>query len=270
MRALDRNALMGLARLAGQIVLEYYQTGCSVETKADNTPVTEADKRASDCILAGLEQLFPGVPVVCEETANAPYAIRQGYKRCFIVDPLDGTKEFIGKNGEFCVNIALIEGSRPVFGVICAPVADLLYAGGPDVASVRRRGDGPDEPIRVRRPAPGETLIAVASRSHSTPGLAQWLSPFGPVRSISRGSALKLCALAEGACHLYPRLGPTSEWDTAAGHALVLGAGGTMTALDGSPLPYNKPQLQNGPFLAHSLDPDDARLTAARTATPSS
>ena len=251
---------MGLARLAGHAVLELYHGNACVEMKADQTPLTTADTRSNDIIMAGLAHLFPDIPVVCEETANAPYETRRRYRRCFVVDPLDGTKEFINKNGEFCVNIALVEHGRPVFGVIHAPVADTLYAGGPDIPATRRLADGPAEAIRVRRPAPGEPLIAVTSRSHPSPGLADYLERYPGVRCISRGSALKFCALAEGACHLYPRLGPTSEWDTAAGHAIVLGAGGAMTAPDGAPFLYNKPQLLNGPFIAHSLDTGDSRL----------
>ncbi|MHC1791103.1 3'(2'),5'-bisphosphate nucleotidase CysQ [Solidesulfovibrio sp.] len=260
MRELDRNALMGLARLAGHAVLDLYHGAFTVATKDDQSPLTTADTRSSDIILDGLSQLFPDIPVVCEETASAGHDVRRRYTRCFVVDPLDGTKEFISKNGEFCVNIGLIEHGRPLFGVIHAPVTDTVYAGGPNVPSIRRIADGPAESIRVRRPAPGEPCIAVASRSHPSPGLAAFLARFPDVRCISRGSALKFCALAEGACHLYPRLGPTWEWDTAAGHAIVLGAGGSMTALDGSPFVYNKPELLNGPFLAHSLEADDKRL----------
>jgi 3'(2'), 5'-bisphosphate nucleotidase len=260
MRELDREALMGLARLAGQAILECRAGGLEVAIKDDGTPVTQADKRAGEILAAGLAHIFPGLPVICEETANAPYEERRRYERCFIVDPLDGTKEFAAGRDDFCVCLALVEAGRPVYGVIAAPAADLLYAGGPGVASRRRSGDGPAQALRVRRPGPGETIIAMASRSHPSPGLAEWLARFGAVRAVSRGSALKFCALAEGACHVYPRLGPTSEWDVAAGHALVLGAGGAMTALDGGPFPYNKPEFVNGPFLAHSLDPDDPRL----------
>ena len=260
MRELDREALMGLARLAGQAILECRQAGLDIETKADGTPVTQADKRAGEILTAGLSHIFPGVPVIGEETANAPYEERRRYTRCFIVDPLDGTKEFAAGRDDFCVCLALVEDGRPVYGVIAAPVADLLYAGGPGVASRRRQGDGTEQALRVSRPGPGETIVAMASRSHPSPGLAAWLARLGETRTVSRGSALKFCALAEGACHVYPRLGPTSEWDVAAGHALVLGAGGVMTALDGSPFTYNKPDLSNGPFLAHSLDPDDPRL----------
>jgi len=260
MRDLDRNALMGLARLAGQAVLELYHGDFTVEMKADQSPLTTADTRSNEIILAGLAQLFPDVPVVCEETANAPYETRKRYKRCFVVDPLDGTKEFVNKNGEFSVCIGLVENGRPVFGVIHAPVADIVYAGGPDSPSIRQCAGGPVEPIHVRRPAPDEPLVVMASRSHPSPELAAYLERFPGAQRISRGSALKFCALAQGDCHLYPRLGPTSEWDIAAGHAIVLGAGGAMTALDGSPLPYNKPSLLNGPFVAHSLDPEDERL----------
>ena len=260
MRELDRNALMGLARLAGHAVLEIYHSEFSVETKADASPLTTADLRSSDILMAGLAQLFPAVPVVCEETANAPYETRKGYTRCFVVDPLDGTKEFVNRNGEFSVCIGLVENGRPIFGVIHAPVADIVYAGGPGIPSVRQVADGPVEPIRTRRPAPDEPLIVMASRSHPSPQLAAYLERFPGAKRISRGSALKFCALAQGDCHLYPRLGPTSEWDTAAGHAIVLGAGGAMTAPDGSPFVYNKPSVLNGPFIAHSLDPADERL----------
>jgi len=253
MRDLDLSALQGLARLAGHAVLEIYHAGFAVEEKSDHTPLTTADTRSNAIILAGLAQIFPDVPVLCEESANAPYAERQRYTRCFVVDPLDGTKEFIRKNGEFCVNIALVEHGAPVYGVIHAPVTDTLYAGGPGIPATRRVADGPAEPIRVAPPTPGQPLLVLASSSHPDPHLAAYLAGLPETRLLRRGSALKFCALAEGACHLYPRLGPTWEWDTAAGHALVLGAGGVMTAFDGTPFVYNKPELLNGPFLARSF-----------------
>lgn len=263
----DLDALRGIARLAGQAVLDIYRTAFSVEEKADHSPLTTADTRSNEIIQAGLAHVFPGVPVICEETANAPYAERRRYTRCFVVDPLDGTKEFIRKNGEFCVCIALVENGRPLFGVIHAPVTDTLYSGGPDHGATRRRGEGRDEPLRVARPAPGEALTVMASSSHPSPDLAAYLAALPGCRLINRGSALKFCALAEGACHLYPRLNPTWEWDTAAGHAIVLGAGGRMTALDGSAFVYNKPELLNGPFLVRSFPDDDAYpgIVASRT-----
>jgi 3'(2'), 5'-bisphosphate nucleotidase len=253
MRALDLDALGGLARLAGQAVRDIARTGFSVEEKADKSPVTEADAASSDIILAGLAHLHPGFPVVCEETKAAPYAVRRGYKRFFLVDPLDGTKEFIAGRDDYCVLIALIDSGRPVCGVVYAPATDTQYCGGPGIPSTRRVGNGPAEPIRAVPPAPGEPLLVMASRSHPDPGLAAYLERFPNRSLVSRGSALKFTALAEGQCHLYPRLGPTWEWDTAAGHAVLLGAGGVLTAMDGSPFVYNKPELLNGPFLARSF-----------------
>jgi 3'(2'), 5'-bisphosphate nucleotidase len=257
MRDLDCEALQGIARLAGHAVLEIYHAGFEVEEKPDHSPLTTADLRSNEIILAGLGQAFPGIPILCEETANAPYEERRRYKRCFVVDPLDGTKEFIRKNGEFCVNIALVEKGEPIYGVIHAPVTDTLYCGGPAIPATRRREGGPAEAIRVVAPVPGESLKVLASSSHPDPGLVAYLARFSGYRLINRGSALKFCALAEGAAHLYPRLGATWEWDTAAGHAIVVGAGGVMTALDGSPFCYNKSELVNGPFLVRSF-PGDA------------
>ncbi len=252
MRDLNLSALPDIARLAGQAILEIYHTDFTVEEKSDHSPLTTADLRSSRLILDGLDSAFPDVPVLCEETAHASPEVRRGWTRCFVVDPLDGTKEFVRRNGEFCVNIALVEEGRPVFGVIHVPVTDTLYWGGPDLGAFRRPGDGPAEAIRVAPPAPGEPVTVLASSSHPDPRLAFYLERLPQHRLKRLGSALKFCALAEGACHLYPRLNPTWEWDTAAGHALVLGAGGSMTALDGSPFGYNKPDLQNGPFLARS------------------
>ncbi|WP_428562979.1 MAG: 3'(2'),5'-bisphosphate nucleotidase CysQ [Solidesulfovibrio sp. DCME] len=249
----DLAALGGLARLAGQAVRDIARSGFTVAQKADRSPVTAADTASSDIILAGLNQLFPGLPVVCEETKAAPYAERRNYKCFFLVDPLDGTKEFIQGRDDYCVLIALIEDGRPVCGVIHAPASDRLYCGGPGIPSTRRTGNGPPQALRAVAPRPGEPLVVMASRSHPDAGLDAYLARFPGHRRVSRGSALKLAALAEGACHLYPRLGPTWEWDIAAGHAVLLGAGGELTAPDGAPFAYNKPELLNGPFLARSF-----------------
>lgn len=253
MRDIDLSALCGIARLAGQAILDVARSDFAVAEKEDRTPVTAADTASSGIILAGLAQAFPGLPVVCEETEAAPHAVRRTWKRFFLVDPLDGTKEFIRRTDEYCVLIALIEKGSPVYGVVYAPATDTLFCGGPGIPSVRRVAGGPAEPIRAVPPAPGEALCVMASRSHPDPGLAAYLRRFPAVRQTSRGSALKLAALAAGACHLYPRLGPTMEWDIAAGHALLRGAGGELTALDGSPFLYNKPGLRNGPFVARSF-----------------
>lgn len=253
MRDLDLSALGGIARLAGHAVLEVYHNGFSVQEKEDHSPLTTADTRSSGIILEALSQVYPDVPVVCEETKAAPYAERQRYKRFFLVDPLDGTKEFIRRNDEFCVLIALVERGRPVYGVIHAPVTDTLYSGGPGIAAEKRVAGGAPQPIHAAEPVPGAPLLAMGSRSHLDPDTTAYLARFPSVHMVSRGSALKFAALAEGTCHLYPRLAPTWEWDTAAGHALLLGAGGVLTTPDGKEFSYNKPELLNGPFLARSF-----------------
>jgi 3'(2'), 5'-bisphosphate nucleotidase len=252
MRDLEQRALLGIARLAGQAILETVREGFSVEEKADHSPLTTADARSCRVILDGLAHAFPGVPVLCEETTSAPYATRRAWKRLFVVDPLDGTKEFVRGSGEYCVCLALVERGRPVYGVIHAPVTDTLYGGGPGLGAFRRVGDAPAEPIRVAPPRPGETLIVLGSVSHPDPGMDACLSRLPGHRLLSRGSALKFCALAEGAAHLYPRLNATWEWDIAAGHALLLGAGGSLTGPGNTPFTYNKPDLRNGPFLARA------------------
>ncbi|MFU2211015.1 3'(2'),5'-bisphosphate nucleotidase CysQ [Solidesulfovibrio sp. C21] len=256
MRDLDLSAIGGIARLAGHAVLEIYHSGFSVAEKADHSPVTTADTRSSAIILDALAQVYPDVSVVCEETKVAPYETRRRYKRFFLVDPLDGTKEFIRRNDEFCVLIALIEAGRPVYGVIHAPVTDTLYCGGPGIPATRRVAGGDAVPIRAVAPVPGQPLLALASRSHTDAATAAYLRRFPDVRLVSRGSALKFAALAEGAGHLYPRLTPTWEWDTAAGHAVLVGAGGVLTAPDGGEFRYNKPELLNGPFVARSFSGD--------------
>jgi 3'(2'), 5'-bisphosphate nucleotidase len=253
MRDLDTDALSDLARLAGGAIMDVRRDGFDVSVKADRTPVTTADTRSSRIILDGLAQTFPDEPVICEETAQAAPELRRRWRRCFVVDPLDGTKEFARGSDEFCVCIALVVRGEPVFGVIHAPVTDTLYAGGPGRGAWRRAAGGPAEPLRVCPPDPGAPLTVLASVSHPDPRLAAYLDrlPVGH-RLIAQGSALKFCALAEGRAHLYPRHNPTWEWDTAAGHAILLGARGALTGPGGAVFAYNKPDLQNGPFLARA------------------
>lgn len=246
----DIAALCGIARLAGQEILRVAETAFRVETKSDDSPVTQADRAADAVIRQALDGLFPDIPILSEESGHAAAEVRRGWKRFWLVDPLDGTKEFIKKNGEFTVNIALIENGRPAFGVVQVPVRDELYYGGPGYGAFLRRGTDDPTPIATRKPGPGEPVRVAASRSHPDPGLEAFLATLPAYELVTAGSSYKLCLLAKGDIHLYPRTGPTMEWDVAAGHALVLGAGGTMTALDGSPFPYNKPDLRNGPFLA--------------------
>ncbi len=235
------DALLDLALAAGREIMAIYNDGpIAVIGKADGSPVTLADKRAEAVILAGLRQLAPAIPVVAEEEASAGRIPPTG-KRFFLVDPLDGTREFVARNGEFTVNIALIEAGVPVLGVVFAPALGLIYAGAKgeaiagtvvDFAIVERH------PIRVR-PATGPT-IAVASRSHATPETDQWLASHKVASYVTRGSSLKFCMLAAGEADIYPRFGRTMEWDTAAGDAVLRAAGGIVTRPDGSPFFYNK------------------------------
>jgi 3'(2'), 5'-bisphosphate nucleotidase len=246
--------VLNLAEEAGQAILAIYGKGkggkdVAVERKADDTPLTEADRSAHRIIAEGLARLTPAIPVLSEEGREIPYAEREGWPRLWIVDPLDGTKEFLNRNGEFTVNIALAEGNRTAWGVVHAPVSGLTYWGGAGFGAFRR-GNGKVENIRVRPPRPGEGLIALKSRSHPSAELDAYLSKLPIAETVSLGSSLKFCAVAEGRAHLYARFGPTSEWDTAAGHALLEGAGGRMHTMEGAPFLYNKPCLRNGPFIA--------------------
>ena len=253
MREPEADVLAGLARLAGQAVLAVRRDGFRVTAKPDHSPLTTADIRSCRIILDGLAAAFPEVPVLCEETEPASAAVRRDWQRLFVVDPLDGTKEFARGSDDFCVCIGLVEDGRPVFGVIHAPVTDTLYWGGPELGAWRRTGDGAPTPIRVVPPAPGQVVTVLASISHPDPRLTGYLDRLGADYRISAlGSALKFCALASGGGHCYPRLNPTWEWDTAAGHALLLGAGGSLTGPGGAPFPYNKPEPRNGPFLARA------------------
>jgi len=246
---IDLEELGKLAREAGKAILEVYETDFEVEEKADASPLTLADRRSHQIISAGLQSRYPAIPVLSEEGREVPYAIRREWPAFWLVDPLDGTKEFVKKNGEFTINIALIEGTVPTMGVIYLPVPDRLY-----LADLRR-GCWEQRGGSSRRLAMGQGPSAspprvVKSRSHPSPDLETLLEALPAYESVSRGSALKFCALAAGEADCYPRLGPTWEWDTAAGQAIVTAAGGVMVSLDGAPFTYNKPNLRNGPFLA--------------------
>lgn len=248
---IDLEDLGELAREAGKAILEIYETDFEVEQKADTSPLTLADRRSHEIISKGLQSRYPKIPVLSEEGKEVPYAHRRAWPAFWLVDPLDGTKEFVKKNGEFTINIALIEGTAPTLGVIHLPVLDRLY-----LADIHR-GCWEQRPGRSRKLAIGTTPPAgparvVKSRSHPSADLEALLEALPSHESVSRGSALKFCALAAGDADFYPRLGPTWEWDTAAGQAIVTAAGGVLVAPDGTPFTYNKPNLLNGPFFAAS------------------
>jgi 3'(2'), 5'-bisphosphate nucleotidase len=247
------NPACDIARAAGRRILDVYERGFSVEQKEDRSPLTEADRAAHELICEKLEQLTPGVPVLSEESAKVDYEKRAEWKRFWLVDPLDGTKEFINRNGEFTVNIALIEAGVPVLGVVYAPVLGVVYAGTADEGAFREEADGRRTPIRVTTPHQRPVRV-VGSRSHAGDSLGAYLArleeQLGSHQMVSMGSSLKLCLVAEGKADLYPRLGPTSEWDTAAAQAVVEAAGGQVTDLQLRPLRYNsKDSLLNPHFL---------------------
>jgi 3'(2'), 5'-bisphosphate nucleotidase len=240
--------VIGLARAAGNLILEVYRRPFEVQSKADGSPVTEADRRAEDAIVRGLDVLDPQLPVVAEEAAARGDVPVVG-ARFWLVDPLDGTREFAARNDEFTVNIALVAAGKPVLGVVFAPALGRLYAGGEGLGAWLDEC-GRQRPIRAR-PPPAEGLTAALSRSHLDSGSTEAFLARYPVRArIRAGSSLKFGLIAAGDADLYPRLGRTMEWDTAAGHALLNAAGGAVTDLQGAPLRYGKPGFENPHFLA--------------------
>ena len=227
-----------LAKDAGRAILEVYSTDFDVQSKADESPLTQADLAANRCIIAGLEQLTPDIPIISEECGLPDFEERRLWERYWLIDPLDGTKEFVNRNGEFTVNIALMEHRRAVFGVVHVPVQDTTYVGCEGLGAQRRDGDTAPRPIQVAAEC-GEAVRVVGSRSHRGASLDAYLERLGDYEMIPMGSSLKFCVIAEGGADLYPRLGLTSEWDTAAAQAVVEQAGGSVVTLDGKPLEYN-------------------------------
>jgi 3'(2'), 5'-bisphosphate nucleotidase len=241
-----------LARRAGDAILAHYDTECRLEDKADTSPLTAADLAADAIIWDGLHEAMPGlagraIAVVTEERAES-HGLREGHDRFVLVDPLDGTKEFISGNGQFTVNIALIEDGSPVAGVVYAPALKRLFKGARGLGASETDASGSSRPIRVRT-AP-QSRIAVASRSHRSPETDDFLARNAIADCVSAGSSLKFCLVAAGEADLYPRFGPTMEWDTAAGQAVLEAAGGAVVTPDGAPFGYGKPGHRNGDFIA--------------------
>ncbi|WP_018869661.1 3'(2'),5'-bisphosphate nucleotidase CysQ [Thioalkalivibrio sp. ALgr3] len=258
------NEVGTVAEDAGRAILEIYETRFAVTEKDDRSPLTEADLAAHRVISDGLREIAPQWPVLSEEGQDIPFATRQDWDTYWLIDPLDGTREFVKRSGEFTVNIALIHNHEPVLGVVWCPVLQRLYAGQIDGEAFRRDADGPRTSIHVSTPrSPEETVRVAGSRSHGAERLNAVLERLGPHELVSLGSSMKLCLVAEGSADIYPRLGPTSEWDTAAAHAVVRAAGGRVTDLDGNDLRYNtRDSLLNPEFLVCNGDPADwlARL----------
>ncbi|HMB76323.1 MAG TPA: 3'(2'),5'-bisphosphate nucleotidase CysQ [Kiloniellaceae bacterium] len=248
-----------IAERAGKIILAYYAEGDAVEVahKDDQSPVTAADEAAEDFIIEALATLTPDIPVIAEEAVAAGKVPEIGDGPFWLVDPLDGTKEFLTRNGEFTVNIALIEGSQPVAGVVHAPAMAMTWAGackaGETPRAIFANTDQPPMDIRCRE-TPAEGAVVVASRRHGSGAeLDAFLAERKIGETVSAGSSLKFCLVATGRADLYPRLGRTMEWDTAAGNAVLRAAGGQVMTLDGKPLGYRKPGFENPHFYAVGL-----------------
>ena len=239
--------VVNLAEEAGQAILEVYATDFDVQSKTDESPLTQADLASHRRIVAGLEALTPEIPIISEESGLPEFSVRSSWPRYWLIDPLDGTKEFVNRNGEFTVNIALIEDNRPVLGVVHVPVQARTYVGCEGFGAERRVADLSPESISVAD-ACADIVRVVGSRSHRGASLDAFIAGLGECDMLPMGSSLKFCVVAEGRADVYPRLGPTSEWDTAAAQAVVEQAGGQVLELDGKPLSYNKKENILNPY----------------------
>jgi 3'(2'), 5'-bisphosphate nucleotidase len=250
-----RDACTVFARDAAREIMRIYAGDLGERTKEDKSPVTDADHAAEVVIVAGLRSLTPGLAVVAEEEMAAGHVPKIDGRPFWLVDPLDGTKEFIKRNGEFTVNIALIENGRPTLGIVLAPATDTLWRGAAGLGADKCGSDGVFAAITTR-PAPPQGFTACASRSHAIySDLDIWFrnNNLTVADRVQAGSSLKFCLIAEGKADIYPRFGPTNEWDTAAGQGVLEAAGGEVVTTDGRPLLYGKPRFSNPHFIARSL-----------------
>ncbi|MBO9827480.1 3'(2'),5'-bisphosphate nucleotidase CysQ [Xanthomonas sp. A2111] len=245
-----RETVIAIAIDAAAAIMSVYATGFEVEHKADTSPLTQADLAAHQIIVEGLERLTPDLPVLSEESAQIPWEVREHWTTYWLVDPLDGTREFVKRNGEFSVNIALIHQGAPVFGVVQAPVDGRVWHAVRGEQAYRREGFR-DTALNTRRPATAPLRVA-ASRSHRDARTDALLQRMGEIELVAQGSSLKFCRIADGDLDVYPRVGPTSEWDTAAGQCVLQAAGGALlAAATGKPFRYNRREsLLNGDFVA--------------------
>lgn len=240
--------VVALAQKAGAAIMAVYRAPEVAWTaKQNGSPLCAADLRSHATLVAGLAELTPGLAIVSEEGGAGPARPIGG--RFWLLDPLDGTKEFLSRNDEFTVNLALVEDGRPVFGVVAAPALQQIYWGAPALGAFRADATGISA-LRAAPPAPGAPLRVVASKSHLNDATRAYIDGLGPCELVQAGSSLKICRIAEGAADLYPRLGPTCEWDTAAAHAVLAAAGGTLLTLSGQELRYGKPDVLNPFFIA--------------------
>ena len=232
------SGVIRLAEAASGRILEIYNSEFSITHKDDRSPLTAADLASHDTICKGLHELTPSIPILSEESANIPFAVRKNWDYFWLVDPLDGTREFIKRNGEFTINIALIEKHTPILGVIHVPVAGITYYASRGNGACKKSGNEPPRKISTRRTDAGHIALA-GSCSHGSDRQQALINRLGNIEIHAIGSALKFCLVAEGIVDIYPRFGPTSEWDTAAAQCLVEEAGGTVTDMAFNPLRYN-------------------------------
>lgn len=245
-----------IADLAGAEIMQFYRGEIDFQQKADNSPVTAADIAAERIILAGLQRLTPNIPVVAEEEASKGKVIKVGNEPFWLVDPLDGTKEFIAHRDQFTVNIALIENFSPTMGIVLAPALRTSYATDGLGTVVKRMGKNAPKPISARQ-IPEKNVIVTASRSHGNRNKIQELiRDYDISNVVISGSSIKFCMVASGEADLYPRYGPTCEWDIAAGHAVLKAAGGSVKTLDGKEIKYGKSDFLNPEFIAYGKKGD--------------
>ena len=239
--------VIDIAEEASKEILAVYKTDFSVDHKGDASPLTAADLAANKVITARLAGLEPKLPILSEESAQLPFSERKSWRQYWLVDPLDGTREFVKRNGEFTVNIALIEDHQPILGVVWVPVTGVCYAAGKEVGALKIESDGQRNVLKTRALS-REHIAVVGSRSHSNEETRAYVEKLGDVEMIGIGSSLKICMVAEGRADVYPRFGLTSEWDTAAAHCVVEQAGGRLTDTNLTPLLYNAKESILNPF----------------------
>lgn len=259
--------VLEIAWRAGRRIVEIADGGYDVVTKDDQTPLTTADLAAHDVIVEGLEQIEPRLPVLSEESDEVPFSVRHGWASHWLVDPLDGTREFLRGNGEFAVNIALVSGHRPVLGVVVAPVLDLAYFAARGFGSWKQAGGARPEPIHVREVPVGRPVVARSRCPTTGPRYQRFLERLGDHDEIAMGASLKSCLVAEGVADVYARLGPTGEWDTAAAQVIVEEAGGHITDIASHELRYNdRESLINPHFVVYGDDSIDWAAHAGESA----
>jgi 3'(2'), 5'-bisphosphate nucleotidase len=243
-------SLVNLAKVAGEEILKIYETDFSVENKGDDSPLTAADMASHNAIISGLNELTPEIPILSEESTTIPYQTRKDWKRYWLIDPLDGTREFVKRNGEFTVNIALIDNGQPVIGIVYVPVTQICYFSTKGHGAFKQKTGEAEQKIATRKTS-ADLFSVAGSRSHGSEEQQNFFTALGDkVEVIAIGSSLKLCLVAEGKVDIYPRFGPTSEWDTAAAQAIVCEAGGVVTDTTLNTLKYNtKESILNPHFL---------------------